>query len=71
MKTRFLPGILAIVATGIVACGDDGSSVSSNYNNGDPGSEAGKTSSSSSSWTLSSSNSRVPRRYRSGGFGTG
>ena len=41
MKTRFLPGILAIVATGIVACGDDGSSVSSNYNNGDPGSEAG------------------------------
>ena len=59
MKTRFLPGILAIVATGIVACGDDGSSVSSNYNNGDPGSEAGKTSSSSSSWTLSSSDSRV------------
>ena len=44
-------GVLA-AALGFVACGDDGSSVSSNYNNGDPSSEAGKTTSSSSSFSV-------------------
>ena len=70
MKYLGLFGIL-FVAIGFVACGDDGSSASaipdsigdlhsfSSSENGDSGSGAGMTSSSCSSWTLSSSSSRM------------